>query len=120
VILALSDQLKKRVRMCKEDILHSSSFGYVARCPNCQGVHVSFGTCWLTLTREEFSFMLRGANEQLHGASVPEDPQEKLFVCETTSSQVKISLSYYELFSLSELMNQAACVLSARDTLANQ
>lgn len=105
--------------MCNGEVLHTSYFGYVARCPQCQGLHLSFGTCWLTLTWEEFEYFLTGANQQLKENPEPEDPAEKTFFCETSSRQVKISLNYHELSALSKLMNQAACVIRARDLLAN-
>lgn len=106
--------------MCNGDVLHTSHFGYVAQCPHCQALHVSFGTCWLTMSDGEFEFMLKGANQQLAETPNPDNPNEKIFVCETSSHQVKITLNYYELAALSELMNQAACLMAARAVLTDQ
>lgn len=97
---------------------HHNDFGYCARCPRTQHLHLCFGNVALAATPEEFQeFMAEiGAvyDAQRHR---PGDPAERCIAVRTPAHKLALVFTFAELAQLWEILENTALLLSVEQIL---
>ena len=98
---------------------HHNEFGYCARCPRTQHLHLCFGNLALAATSEDF-FLFKdhiGAIYYEHHL-LPIDPEERCIAVRTPVQKMAMVFTTIELAQLWEILENTALLLEVEKILA--
>ncbi|MDU0369110.1 DUF6686 family protein [Hymenobacter endophyticus] len=91
---------------------HHNEFGYCARCPRTQHLHVCFGNLALAATADEFQEFRRYVNETWqHYCLSTQDPDARSIALRTPAPRLALVFSLIELTQLRDILENTALLL---------
>ncbi|MFZ6013096.1 MAG: hypothetical protein ACOYXT_22325 [Bacteroidota bacterium] len=103
---------------CSDRIYHQNSFGQARKC-TCHGaVHITFGTVSLLLSKTQLSGFATWIAEALMSECDVEDRDERCIYLPTRDYCLMFAMTYNELISLSEILDQTALMIQIEDSLS--
>lgn len=102
---------------CSDRIYHKNEFGLTRKC-ECHGaVHVVFGTVSLLLSRLQLREFATYIGEAIWSECDVEDHNERCIYLPTRDYALMFVMTYNELKSLSELLDQTLLMMEIDDAL---
>ncbi|QIX63025.1 hypothetical protein FY528_08580 [Hymenobacter lutimineralis] len=97
---------------------HHNEFGYCARCPRTQHLHVCFGNVALATTAAEFAeFRAYVARTWQHHCLHTQDPEVRCIALRTPVCRMALVFSLVELTQLQEILENTALLLEVEELL---
>lgn len=106
-----------KTNMCNPVILHQCNKGYVCWCPQCDFIHVAFGTGILLLRPEQYLNFSEVIAHDLRTYTDPASREQKAFVYSTDSERVRIVLNYKELVELRRMLCESILMYEVHQLL---
>lgn len=104
---------------CSDKTYHQNSFGSARKCTCHAAVHVCFGTVSLLLSRPQVSDFAMFITEALLSGCDVEDRDERNIFLPTRDYCLMFALTYNELSSLSEILDQTLMMMEVDDALSH-
>lgn len=106
------------IDMCNTQTLARSPEGYIIRCSECNRIQLAFGVAAVTLKPHQFERLKEYAGlEQQYRHTIPAAPDQKC-ISIPVNHTLTLCLSYRELMAFTDLLDQAAALLSVYEMLA--
>lgn len=91
---------------------HHNEFGYCARCPRTQHLHVCFGNVALATTAAEFQEFRRSVGDTWqHHCLRTSDPEARCIALRTSAARLALVFSLVELTQLRDILENTALLL---------
>lgn len=99
--------------------LARSGQGYIIRCPDCNRIQLAFGVAAVVLKTHQLERLREyaGLEQQYRESGVPEDCRQKS-VSLPVNHTLTLCLSYTELEALTDLLDQAAALMTVYTLLS--
>ncbi len=106
------------LQMCYTQTLARSLDGYIIRCAECNRIQLGFGVAAVTLKPHQFYRLKEYADLELqYKCSIPAAPDQKCISLPVNRS-LMLCLSYNELIAFTDLLDQAAALMTVYELLA--
>ncbi|OUJ72682.1 DUF6686 family protein [Hymenobacter crusticola] len=99
---------------------HHNDFGYCARCPRTQHLHLCFGNLALAATLDDF-FLFKEHIGAIYYEQhlLPKDPEERCIAVRTPAQKMAMVFTAIELAQLWEILENTALLLEVEKILAD-
>ncbi len=96
--------------MCKCNVLHSDTSGYVAYCPDCKHMQLAFDTFSLNLLEDDFENFYLSISEELNKNYDYIETDKRNFVYKLGPSSFRLIFSFNDLQRLHDLLSPARII----------